>query len=62
MTPERFEREKSYGAVLAIAGQLQKYGLITAIEYHRLVQALIQKYHPLINSLRMDADEKEGQK
>jgi hypothetical protein len=62
MKLEQFQREKDYGAALAIAGSLKKRELITPGEYRRVKAALIKKYRPVIGSLRDTAigDTAEG--
>lgn len=52
MKPEQFQREKDYGAALAIAGALLTRGLITEKEYCKVKAALIKKYRPVIGSLQ----------
>lgn len=52
MKLEQFQREKDYGATLAIAGGLLKRELITPAEYRKVTAALIRKYHPVICSLK----------
>ena len=52
MNVEQFQREKDYGAVLAIAGSLLKRNLITSGEYRKVKAALIKKHRPVIGSLQ----------
>ena len=52
MKLEHFQREKDYGAALAIANTLLKKDLITDGEYRKIKAALIQKYRPVIGSLQ----------
>ena len=51
MKPEQFQREKDYGAALAIAGILYKRGQITAVEHSKIKATLIKKYCPVIARL-----------
>ena len=53
MKVEQFRREKDYGASLAIARNLLKRELITAVEYRKIKAALIGKYLPVICSLHV---------
>ncbi|MFV0529136.1 MAG: SHOCT domain-containing protein [Lachnospiraceae bacterium] len=55
MNIEQFQREKEYGAALAIAGALLKRNLITNPEYRKIKAALIKKHRPVISSLQQDA-------
>ena len=52
MNPEQFQRERDFGAVLAIAQALLARKHITADEYRRVRAALIKKYRPVIASLQ----------
>ena len=52
MNREQFQREKDYGAALAIAGSLLGRNQITTGEYRKVKAALIRKYRPVIGSLR----------
>jgi len=51
MTPEQFDREKNYGAALAIAREMLKKDLINEDEFARLEAIFREKYKPLIGSL-----------
>ena len=55
MKPEQFQREKDYGAGVAIAGGLLKRGYITPGEYRRAKAALLAEYRPVIGSLDVGA-------
>jgi hypothetical protein len=52
MTQEQFEREKAYGVTLSIARSMLKSGLITEQEYRRIEVILVNKYRPILGSLR----------
>ena len=52
MNKAKFEREKHFGAAMAIASRLLQSELITENEHKRIKAALIQKYHPKISSQR----------
>lgn len=52
MNKAEFEREKHFGAAMAIASRLLQSELITENEHKRIKAALIQKYHPKISSQR----------
>ena len=52
MNKAEFEREKHFGAAMAIASRLLQSELITENEHRRIKAALIQKYHPKISSQR----------
>lgn len=49
MDKAQFEREKEYGAVIAIARQMLRRKLITPEEYQKLTQVLTQKQCPSAN-------------
>ncbi len=55
MKPEQFQREKNYGAGVAIARSLVRRGLITPGEYRRAKASLIAEYRPVIGSLDVGA-------
>lgn len=55
MKRDQFEREKEYGAAIAIAMSLLKQSLITEKEYREIKAALIEKYRPVIGSLKENA-------
>ncbi len=55
MNLEQFQREKDYGAALAIAGKLLKQNQITKAEHRKIKAALIRKYRPVICSLQAHA-------
>ena len=46
MDKVQLEREKHFGAAMAIASRLLQSELITENEHRRIKSALIQKYHP----------------
>ena len=50
MNKAQFEREKHFGAAMAIATRLLQSELITQSEYHRLTAVLTKKYRPTISS------------
>lgn len=50
MNKAQFEREKEYGAAIAIANRLLRRGLITQAECRELAAAFSQKYRPLVSS------------
>ena len=52
MNKAEFEREKHFGAAMAIASRLLQSELITENEHRRIKAALIQKHHPKISSQR----------
>jgi hypothetical protein len=54
MRPEQFEREKEYGAALAITKALLAQGLITPVEYRKIKGVLTEKYRPVMGLLRDD--------
>jgi uncharacterized membrane protein len=51
MTHEQFEREKNYGASMAIARAMFSKGLICEKEYCKIDTIFKQKYRPIIGSL-----------
>lgn len=55
MKPEQFQREKDYGAGIAMAGSLLERGLITAHEYGRLKARLVRRYRPAVGCLSQDS-------
>lgn len=63
MDKAQFEREKQYGAAVAIAKHLLRCELISAQEYRELTAVLAQKYQPAAilspNPLRTLAKEGE---
>ncbi len=54
MTAEQFDREKSYGAAVAIAKALHAKGLIDEKEYGKVEAMLIKKYRPLLGGLQIE--------
>jgi len=52
MKLEQFQREKEYGAAIAIAGALLANGQITDDEYYKVKTVLIKKYRPVIGLLQ----------
>ncbi len=60
MKPEQFQREKNYGAGVAIAGSLLKRGYITPGEYRRAKATLIVEYRPVIGALGVAIPPKNG--
>lgn len=51
MTPEQFEREKTYQVTLAIVRSLLDQGIITEKDYKKVNKMMVQKYHPPIGGL-----------
>ena len=51
MTKEQFEREKNYGAGVAIARSMFSKGLITEKDYRKIDTIFRKKYRPLIGAL-----------
>ena len=52
MDKVQLEREKHFGAAMAIADRLLQSELITENEHKRIKTALIQKYHPKVSPQR----------
>ena len=52
MTPEQFDREKNYGASMAVARAMLSKGLITDREYRKIDTFFRKKYRPLIGALQ----------
>lgn len=50
MDQAQFEQIKQCGAMLAIASCLNKRGLITDAEHHKLTEKLQKKYRPVAGS------------
>ena len=50
MTKEQFDREKHYGAVMAMARAMLSKGIITEDEYTKIDAMFRKKYRPLIGS------------
>ena len=48
MTKEQFDREKRYGAAMALARAMLNKGIITEEEYRRIDTMFTEKYRPLI--------------
>jgi|LSQX01.3.fsa_nt_gb hypothetical protein len=51
MTPEQFQREKTYQATISIARSMLKQGIITERDFKKVNRMMIQKYRPLIGGL-----------
>lgn len=51
MTKEQFEREKNYGASMAVARAMLSKGLISEKEYRKIDTIFKQKYRPVIGTL-----------
>lgn len=51
MSPEQFEREKSYRVMMAIATTMLNKGLIGIKEYKKIEDTMIRKYSPVIGIL-----------
>lgn len=49
MDKAQFEREKEYGAAIAVARQMLRRKLITPEEYQKLTQVLAQEHCPAAN-------------
>ena len=52
MTKEQFEREKNYGASMAVARVMLSKGLINDKEYCKIDTIFRRKYRPIIGDLR----------
>lgn len=52
MDKVQLEREKHFGATMAIVSRLLQSELITENEHKRIKTALIQKYHPKVSPQR----------
>lgn len=48
MTKEQFEREKHYGAAMAVARTMLSKGLITKEDYKKIDTMFSKKYNPII--------------
>ena len=48
MTKEQFDREKHYGAAMAVARSMLSKGIITQDEYIKIDAMFTEKYRPLI--------------
>ena len=48
MTAKQFDREKNYGAAMAIARAMLAKGIITEDEYNKIDAMFTEKYRPLI--------------
>ena len=48
VTKEQFDREKNYGAAVAVARAMLNKGIITQEEYSRIEAVFAQKYQPVI--------------
>ena len=48
MTQEQFDREKHYGAAMAVARAMLSKGIITQEEYSRIDTMFTEKYRPII--------------
>lgn len=51
MTPEQFEREKTYQITISIARSMLQQEIITKREFKKINRIMVEKYHPLIGSL-----------
>ena len=51
MNKDQFDREKNYGAIMAIARSMLSKGIITEEEYRRIDAIFTEKYQPLIGCL-----------
>ena len=54
MTREQFNREKDYGAAMAVAKAMLRAGLITEREYRKIDTIYRRKYRPIIGGLRLN--------
>ena len=54
MTREQFEREKNYGALMAVARAMLSKGLINDKEYCKIDTIFRQKYRPIIGTLQAE--------
>jgi uncharacterized membrane protein len=48
VSKEQFDREKCYGAAMAVARAMLSKGIITEDDYKRIDTIFIEKYQPLI--------------
>ena len=48
MTQEQFDRQKNYGAAMAVARAMLTKGIITEEEYNKIDTMFTNKYQPLI--------------
>lgn len=51
MTPEQFEREKTYQVTISLARSMLQQGIITEREFKKVNRLMIKKYHPLIGGI-----------
>lgn len=52
MMPEQFEREKNYGASMAVARTMLSKGLISERDYRKIDTIFRKKYRPIIGALQ----------
>lgn len=52
MTQEQFEREKNYGASMAVARAMLSKGLISDRDYRKIDTIFRKKYRPVIGALQ----------
>ena len=52
MTKDQFEREKNYGASMAVARMMRYKGIITDRDYYKIEKIFKKKYIPIIGDLR----------
>lgn len=51
MTKEQFDREKHYGAAMALAQGMLSEGIITEDDYLKIDTMFTEKYRPLIGTI-----------
>lgn len=51
MTKEQFNREKHYGAAMALAQEMLSKGIITEDDYKVIDTMFTEKYRPLIGAI-----------
>ena len=51
MTKEQFDREKNYGAAMAVARSMLSKGLISEKDYRKIDTIYSRKYRPIIGAL-----------
>ena len=51
VTKEQFDRERRYGAAMAVARAMLSKGIITEDDYKKVEVAFTEKYRPLIGPL-----------
>ena len=54
MTKEQFQREKMYQATMGMVRRMLSEGLISQVEYTRVEQIFLEKYHPVLGAVFSD--------